>query len=587
MEHHVILETLCLAVFLGILSQVIAQKLKMPAIIFMMLFGIIAGPQVLHLLHTDTMDKITVALISVGVAVILFEGGMKLHLKDINIAPKAIFNIIFIGPFLTMGTVAVCLHFILELNWGISFLTGSILTVSGPTVVGPLLERVGVSKKLKEILVWESIFADAVGGVLMVVTLNLVVSGNSLSMDTMGHFLGRLALGGITGYLTGKFLVYIIPKKIIYHEHLSLVILAIILLVYWLSNHFASESGLLTVTIAGMMLAQLRHPALEEIKSFKDQLSLLTVSVLFILLASRIDVMSVFNYGWAIGAALLTILFVARPLMIFLTTMRMKIKVREKLFMVWMSPRGVIAAATASLFTIILKEQGYPQAEALETIVFLVIISTVLLLGFTANPIAKLLKVTAPPRNGYLLVGIHEFSIAIANLLKNEGLPVKLIDNNEESVSLAKAEGLEVHCGNIMDEEFLEGIGLDRIGTMLTLTSKDETNTLVCRLGRKLLGMNNAYQIVNTFLSDITDEVLLNFSGSLAFDMKISIQAVNERLKNSRLKVERLHLKKTAKGIERPGNLLFPLFFIEKGRVTIAKEDDKIRTTDLIALVMT
>jgi NhaP-type Na+/H+ or K+/H+ antiporter len=552
-DHHLILETLSLAVFLGILSQVIAQKLKMPAIIFLMLFGIIAGPQVLHLLHTDRMETITVALISVGVAIILFEGGMKLHLKDINIAPKAIFNIIFLGPFITMGTVAICLHFILNLNWGISFLTGSILTVSGPTVVGPLLERVGVHKKLKEILVWESIFADAVGGILMVVTLNLVVSGSSLSMDTLGHFLGRLALGGITGFLTGKFLVYIIPKKIIFHEQLSLVILSIILLVYWLSNHFASESGLLTVTIAGMMLAQLRHPALEEITAFKDQLSLLTVSVLFILLASRIDISHMFTYGWSIGVALLTILFVA----------------------------------TASLFTIILKEQGYPQAEALETIVFLIITCTVLLLGFTANPIAHLLKVTAPPRNGYLLVGIHEFSIAIANLLKNEGVPVKLVDNNEETIARAKAEGLEAHCGNIMDEEFLEGVGLDRIGTMLTLTSKDETNTLVCRLGRKLLGMNNAYQIVNTFLSDVTDEVLLNFSGLLAFDLKISIQVVNERLKNGRLKVKRLQLKKSDKGIERPSNLLFPLFFIEKGRVIIAKEDDQIRTTDLIALVMT
>jgi NhaP-type Na+/H+ or K+/H+ antiporter len=586
-DHHLILETLSLAVFLGILSQVIAQKLKMPAIIFLMLFGIIAGPQVLHLLHTDRMETITVALISVGVAIILFEGGMKLHLKDINIAPKAIFNIIFLGPFITMGTVAICLHFILNLNWGISFLTGSILTVSGPTVVGPLLERVGVHKKLKEILVWESIFADAVGGILMVVTLNLVVSGSSLSMDTLGHFLGRLALGGITGFLTGKFLVYIIPKKIIFHEQLSLVILSIILLVYWLSNHFASESGLLTVTIAGMMLAQLRHPALEEITAFKDQLSLLTVSVLFILLASRIDISHMFTYGWSIGVALLTILFVARPLMIFLTTIRMKINVREKLFMVWVAPRGVIAAATASLFTIILKEQGYPQAEALETIVFLIITCTVLLLGFTANPIAHLLKVTAPPRNGYLLVGIHEFSIAIANLLKNEGVPVKLVDNNEETIARAKAEGLEAHCGNIMDEEFLEGVGLDRIGTMLTLTSKDETNTLVCRLGRKLLGMNNAYQIVNTFLSDVTDEVLLNFSGLLAFDLKISIQVVNERLKNGRLKVKRLQLKKSDKGIERPSNLLFPLFFIEKGRVIIAKEDDQIRTTDLIALVMT
>jgi len=206
--------------------------------------------------------------------------------------------------------------------------------------------------------------------------------------------------------------------------------------------------------------------------------------------------------------------------------------------------------------------------------------------GLTSVPIAKLLKVTAPPRDGYLLVGVHAFSIALAKLLQREGVLVKLVDNKEEKIAEAKEAGLNVTCGNIMDEEVLEKIGLERIGTMLALTEGDETNTLVCRLGRKLLGVDSAYQVVNTFFSDITDDVLLNFGGQLAFEIKMSINTVNERLKNGRLKVETLNLEKTEKGFELPDNFLFPLFFLGKGKVTVVKEDDKIATPHLIAMTM-
>ena len=586
MESEAVLQTLALAIFLGILAQFVASKLKLPSIIFLMLFGIVAGPEVLHLLHSRELTDIISALISVGVAIILFEGGMTLNIQDLKSAPRAIVNIIVFGPFITMATIAVCLHYILDLNWGISALTGAILTVSGPTVVTPLLARVRVDRKLKEVLNWESIIVDAVGATLMVVTLHFVLSASESHLTTIGHFLGRLALGVVTGYLTGKLLLFIVPRKIIAHEHLNIAILGIILFAYWGSNHIASESGLLTVTIAGLMLGQLRHPVLEEIKGFKEQLSTLTVSVLFILLASRIDLGNITEYGWPMALAVLSILFVARPLMIFLTTLKTRLNLREKLFLVWIAPRGIIAAATASLFTIILTANHYPQAAALESIVFLIIICTVVLQGLTAAPMAQLLKVTAPPRNGYLLVGVHRFSIALAKLLQQEDVPVKLIDNKEDKIIEAKEAGLDVSCGNIMDEEVLEKIGLERIGTMLALTESDETNTLVCRLGRKLLGIDSAFQVVNTFFSDITDEVLLNFGGQLAFEMKISIKTVNERLENGRLKVEKVNLRKTEKGFELPENFLFPLFFLKKGRVTVAKEDDRITTPNLIAITI-
>jgi hypothetical protein len=367
---------------------------------------------------------------------------------------------------------------------------------------------------------------------------------------------------------------------------LNLVILAIVLLTYWGTNYVASESGLVTVTVTGLILGQLKHPSLEQIKNFKEQLSILVTSSLFILLSSRIDLSKFNDFGWLMVPAVLSILFVARPLAVFLTTINTSLNLREKLFLVWLAPRGIVAAATASLFTLVLLEKAYPQADAVETVVFLVIMATVLLQGFTVGPIARLLKVTALPRNGFLLVGIHEFSIRIAKLLAAEGVPVKLVDSKDDNLKAAHKAGLDATTGNILDEDFLLSLGLERIGTMLALTDHDETNTLVCRLGRKLLGMDTAYQVVNTFLSDFTDDVLMNFGGLPAFDMKISINAINDRLKNNRLEVRKLDLKASDKGLVLPDKFLFALFFLEKDDIRIAQVDDEINIRSLVALVM-
>lgn len=582
MENEIILQTLSVAVFLGMLAQFIALRLKIPGIILLMAFGILAGPQVLGLLHTDQIPDVTAALISVGVAIILFEGGMTLNLADLKLAPKAIFNIILFGPIITMVVIAVCVHYILAINWGISFLTGSILVVSGPTVIAPLLARVRVAKKLKEILTWESIIVDAIGAIMMVVVLHFIISESDTHLQTLGHFISRIVVGVVVGYLTGKLLVYLVPRKLIIHEHLSLSILSIVIFTYWIANHFASESGLLTATIAGLMLGQFKHPAIERIREFKEGLSTLIISILFVLLSSRIDLGNITRYGWKIIFVVLAVLFVARPLMVFLTTSGTSLSLREKLFLTWMAPRGIIAAATASLFTFVLVEHHFPQAEALETIIFLIILSTVVLQGLTVSPVANLLGVNALPRDGFLLIGIHPFSIA--KHFQDVGIPVKLVDNNAQFVEEARSQELDVHECNIMDEETLQELGLERIGKMLALTDNDQTNTLVCRLGRKLFGMENAYQVVNTFMSSITDDVLLNFEGKLAFDMKLSVNTLNDKLTSGRLCVNRYALKKNGESYEIPESILFPLSFVDKGQVIVAENDEKILSPDMIAL---
>lgn len=584
MENEAVVQTLCVAVFLGILAQYVAKLIRIPGLIVLMVFGVVAGPQFLHLLEVDKLSNITAALISVGVAVILFEGGMKLQLKDLRMAPRATLGIIGVGPLVTLGLVTVILHYVLGLRWDLAAVGGSLVTVSGPTVIEALLARGSLAKRIKDILTWEAILVEAFGGVIMVVVLHFVLSESGDTLHTLQDFFTRMLVGVGFGIVAGKLLRYLVPKRIIHHELLNLSILGVVLLAFWLANHLAHESGLMTAVIAGFIVGQLRHPDLEKIRDFKEQMSLLVISVIFVLLAARFEIQELWIHGWPMVIAVAGILFVVRPIMVFSTTVGSGLCTREKAFLSWISPRGVIAAATASLFSIILEHEGFENAKILETIVFLVILSTVVLQGLTVVPVAKLLKVMTPPRNGFLLVGIHPFSIVLGKLLKEEGIPVLLVGHEGKYEEEAKKAGLEAKILNVLDEEELEAAGMERMGTMLALTEKDETNTLVCRVGQKVIGMHRAYQIVNTFFSDVTDEVLLNLGGQPAFDMKMSVQTLNERLESGRLKIEKLNLEKCEEGYKLPDNFMSALIFIDEKKITIAQEDDKIRTPHLIAL---
>ena len=586
MHDDAIIQTIAVAVFLGVGAQYVSGRLRIPSIVLYIFLGIAAGPHGLGLLGTEEITETISVIISLGVAVILFEGGMRLNFRQLRHAPRAIVNIILFGPVITLLLVAISARHVLHTSWPVAFMAGAVLTVTGPTVIAPLLERVRIDRKLHDILTWEGIIVDAFGAIIAVMMLQYITAGLHQELKQLELFFLSIGLGAAGGYACGKLLAFLVPKRIIPNNQLNLFILATILLVYWFANHIAMESGLLAATVAGLILGQLNHPVVNEIMAFKDQLSMLVVSTIFVLLSSRIDLPNLGVVGWEMVAFICCILLVIRPLMIFLTTIGTGLTVREKLFLSWIAPRGIIAASTASVFTVLLMEKQVPHAELLETIVFTVILATVILQGMTAKFAAKLFRVEAKPKNGYLIVGIHAFSMEIARLLVDRGVPIRMIDNDSGKVAGARNAGLDATLGNAMNEHVLKKMDTEEIGFMLALTENDEVNTVACLLGKTLFGTDHSYQVVNTFLSEVTDDLLLKLGGRLAFDMKMSIGIVNERIKNGRIRVDRLMLEKRGKRFVFPDNFLLPLFQMENGQAFLITDERQIRSTEVIALVL-
>ncbi|MFT5375777.1 MAG: NhaP-type Na+/H+ or K+/H+ antiporter [Candidatus Latescibacterota bacterium] len=585
MDIELIVQTICTAVFLGISAQVISQLVRLPAIIFLFILGILAGPNFFHIIHVNELGGTTEALTSVGVGVILFEGGLSLRLSDLKHAPKAIYSIIVFGPLLTLIMGGLGIHAITDLSYDVSFVIAAILTVSGPTVIHSLMHKVRVQKKLHDILIWEANIVEAVGGILMVVVLHYVEAAGDSFLITAWHFVERLLVGGVIGYATGRLLIKIIKSRLVDHNLLNLVILAILFLTFWLSNHIASESGLLTAAVAGLLTGQLRHAALEEIKLFKVQMSTLIISIVFIFLAASLEFDAFVGMGWPLVGVILLLFFVVRPVMILLSTLGFDLNLREKLFIGWIGPKGVVAAATASLFAMILEHHHVEQAHLVEVVVMSVVGFSVLWTGLTIDPIAKLFKVLAAPHNGFLIVGSNSFAIRVAQELKQHDIPVKLIDQEGASAHEAMSQGVDVAICNYLDEVELGRNDLHRIGNMLALTEDDHNNTMVCRVGRKLFGMDHAFQLVNTFLSDVTDEVLQDFGGIPAFDLKMSAQLISDRIDSGRLRVETIELKAEHREHNQlPENILSALFFLDKHGIRVAEEDGKINGHKLIGL---
>ncbi len=585
MEMEIVLQTLTLAIFFGLIAQVISERLKVPSIIPLMLIGIASGPAALNLIHTDKMEAITETIITLGVAVILFEGGMSLSFKNLQLAPKAIINIISVGTLITFVLSSIAIHYCLGVQWDLSLLTGSILTVTGPTVIVPLLKRIKVTHKIEDLLMWEGILIDPVGVILSVVVLNIILADDLMKGATVILFIFRIILGIAMGLLTGNLLKKIILDRLVGEEILNLVILAILLFSYWFSNLILSESGILAVTIAGIVLAQMNHPVIAEVKRFKDQLSLLILSVLFILLSARLDLVEMAHSGWGMLGFLAIILFVIRPLNIFCSTVQCGLSFKEKLFLSWVAPRGIIAASTASLYAILLLAKGYENAQVMENIIFLVIMFTVLLQGLTAGYVAKLLGVQAKPRTGYLFVGIHEFSLALGKQLTKAGIVVKYIDSIEEKVRRAQEEGLFAIQGNALDEKYLKKVGLEEIGTMMSLTTNDQVNIVASSLGEKLFGKQQSYQVINSFESEITDTYLYDFDRALAFDMKLSLDTINTMLRSGSIYVETVDLVKKGKTYEYPSNIVHPLFLLYEKHAKMIDCNCKLDAPSIIAII--
>ncbi|MDX1551321.1 MAG: sodium:proton antiporter [Marinobacter sp.] len=469
----------CIGV-LSLLCQWLAWRVRMPAILFLLAGGIAAGPLFGFLDPEAVFGDLLFPVISLAVAIILFEGSLTLRYEEIRGHGKMVRNLIPVGSVVTcfIGTLAA--RWILDVSWEVALLFGAISIVTGPTVIAPLLRSVRPDAKLANILRWEGIIIDPVGALLAVLVFEGIVSwgqGNVFghSLYIFGKTLAvGFVLGAVAGWLNGIALrKHLLPQYL--HNAGTLTFM---LGVYALSNEMAHESGLLTVTVMGIWMANMKQVPIDAILEFKESLSVLLISALFIILAARVEFGAIAQLGWGLVLVLALLMLVARPVSIFLSAIGTNLNWRDKLFLSWIAPRGIVAAAVSALFAFQLQELGYESAGALVPLIFMLIIATVTLQSLTARPLAKLLGVAEPAAYGFLILGANPVARKIGLALKKLEVPVTLADTNWENVKQARMEDLQVYFGNPVSEHASTHLDLTGIGNLLVISPYKHMNSL-------------------------------------------------------------------------------------------------------------
>jgi NhaP-type Na+/H+ or K+/H+ antiporter len=473
---------IAIAVVAGIAAQVVAAALKVPSIVFLLVFGILLGPSVFGILNPNILGQGLEVIVSLCVAIILFEGGLNLTFREIKEVSGSLRNLVLLGTPITLlgGTAAA--HWVAEFPWQIAFIYASLVVVTGPTVVAPLLKQVGAERRVTTLLEGEGVLIDPVGAILAVVVLNIVLRGNADPLIVLSGLISRLSLGGLIGAAGGWFLGVVLKHARFLSDDLkNLTVLAGLWGLFGLSQALISESGLMTAVTLGIMLRAAELPEERLLRRFKNQLSILSVSVLFILLSADLSIAGVFALGWQGLFAVLALMLIVRPLNVLASTWNSDLNWRQKTFLAWVAPRGIVAASVASLFSIALTKSGINGGDAIKALVFLTIILTVFLQGLTARWVATWLKVRSTEATGAMIVGCNPLGRMVAHLIQDNGEAVTMIDANPEYCAQAQSENLQVVLTSALDMATLSTAGAATVGSFLTLTSSPEVNSVLAQ----------------------------------------------------------------------------------------------------------
>lgn len=497
---------------LSVLAQWLAWRIKVPAILPLILIGLAFGP----LSTFFTADGAPVfsgdsifsgdflfSFVSISVGVILFEGGLTLKFSEIKHQAGTVRNLLILGPIITLVGGGFAAHYFLDMDIRLAFLLGALIIVSGPTVVIPILRNVRAKEKINSVLKWEGILIDPFGALIAVLAYEFVQSGHYETRSTVEvfqEFIITIATGVLIGTLSALFLRWVLLKNRLPVYLHNVFTLGLVIFAFTFSELIHPEAGLMAATIMGIVLANSKIEEMRKILSFKEDVSIILISVLFILLSSRIEMAQVLKLGWPSIYLFLVVILVIRPIIVFLSTIKKGFSFKEKLFMSWVGPKGIVAAAVASLFSLQLTQNppagiSVEQAEMILPLTFLMIVGTVVLQGGTAKPIAKLLGVEREEPRGVLFAGANENSRFLASFLKDYNVPVVLADSSRANIKEARDLGFEVYEGNILSDSIMDELDLNILGSLVSLTSSHEINNLAGKLFRTEFEEHNVFRI--------------------------------------------------------------------------------------------
>jgi NhaP-type Na+/H+ or K+/H+ antiporter len=494
-----------IVIVLGIGAQWLAWRFRLPSILLLLIAGFIAGPVTGLLDHEALQRDWLYAFVSMSIGIILFEGGLSLRLSELRDVGVAVRNLITIGVLITWGLGAVGAYYIVGFNVSLSILVGAILVVTGPTVIVPLLRHIRPRGRVGTVAKWEGITIDPVGAILAVLVLETILllhepAGAATSMSAAaahvmeGLFLEIFISVGVS-VSASALLLFMLHRRLVPDFLRNPITLMLVVAAYELANSLQHEAGLLTTTLMGIVIANQPYVAVQRIIEFKENLQVLLVGSLFILLSARLELSALQFIGWDTLIFLGVLVLVIRPLAVVMSGIGTQLDWGEQSFLAWMAPRGIVAAAVASLFAFQLRDIFPQQSEAIVPVVFTVVVGTVAIYGLTAAPLARWLGLADPNPQGVLFVGATAWVRKVARAVQDLGFPVRLIDANPDHVRHARQEGLSAERVNALAESAIDEIDWGGIGRLLIMIPNDEVSSLTALHFSEAFETTKIYQL--------------------------------------------------------------------------------------------
>lgn len=521
---------------LGIGSQWVAWRYRMPAIVVMSVTGLIIGPIFGWINPQEDFGDLYNPIISVAVAIILFEGSLNLRFKELSDLGKPVFRISTIGAFIAWILGSLTAHYIAGLSWAVAFVIGGLFIVTGPTVIMPLLRQSKLKPRPAKILKWEGIIVDPIGALLAVFAFEIIafLTSDNPSGEKLLIFFAASVFAAIFGWACGKGIGYVFERGYIPEFLKSPAVFIVVILCFTIPDEIVHETGLLSVTAMGLTLANMGISSVIEMRHFKENMSILLISAIFIMLTASLQMETLLQiFSPNIIGYVLLMMFAVRPLSIFLSTIGTNLTLNEKLLVGWIAPRGIVALTVSSYFAGILLEAGYEDATLLTTLTFGLVFFTVLAHGFTIGPLAKKLHLSMEGRPGTLIVGSNRFTVEFAKTLMKAETPVIIVDSSWRKLRLAREAGIPFYHGEMLSEQ--TEYHLDTMPYDYLIAASDDPfyNSLICTTFMPEYGRTNVFKLSPYDQMNInsTGEIVPKVAGRVLFKEEVTMTGLNDMLR--------------------------------------------------------
>ena len=579
----------------GLLAQLLAHRLRIPAIVPLLAVGVLLGPSGLDVVQPATLGSGLPVIVKLAVAVILFDGALNLRLGDLRHAIAEVRNLVTIGVLVTWVGATLASRFLAQLSWPVAIIFGAVVTVTGPTVVQPLLRRVQLPRRLKTTLEGEAILIDPIGAILAVAVVDVVLGVAGVRpigfLGGAWAYVGRLFVGAVVGAVGALILTWLLKRpRLVPPELVNIVALAGAWVAFGAAEWSHGESGITAAVVMGLALQRGAVPDERRLRRFKEQLTLLGISLIFVLLAAALPLSVLRAEGSRALWTVVVLMVVVRPVGVGLSLRHSTLSWREKVFAAWIAPRGIVAASVASLFALELVEAGFVEGPRLLALTFLTIAATVTLHGLSAAPLARLLRLQSLEGKRAIVIGAGPLGRALADAFRRRGRPVALVDRNAFLVSRARAEGFDAVEGNALDESTLDQAGAEEAESLVAVTTNSEVNALAAHLAHDAFGIGRAYPALADAKRGAGPRLLDRVGGVIAFARAVDVRTWEYDLERGDASLMSQAVPSTwvGKSIEEtslPGDVV-PLIRIHAGSVEIVNSQQSWQRGDEI-IVMT